>query len=147
MITGTQNQRLRPTGPLPYNYYISNILSPIINLLFPDISKNPKAKKFIVMNLTTNFLGLGNAATPFGIKAMTKLQEINKNKNECSKSMSMFLILNSMCLQLVPTTIISIRASMGSKNPAEILCLVWLVSLITIFFAVILTKIFEQIWR
>lgn len=127
--------------------YIAKLLNPIINFLFPDIPKNHPAKKSIVMNLTANFLGLGNAATPFGIKAMTELQQLNKNKKECTKSMSMFIILNSVCLQLIPTTIISIRSSMGAKNPTDIIHVVWIVSLITTFFAIILTKIFEKIWR
>ncbi len=126
---------------------ISNFLNPIINFLFPDIPKNHVAKKSIIMNLTANFLGLGNAATPFGIKAMKELQEINTNKNECSKSMSMFLILNGVCLQLIPTTIISIRASMGANNPTDIIYVIWIVSFITILFTVILTKIFEKLWR
>ena len=126
--------------------YITEFLEPIISFLFPNIPKNHKAKKSIVMNLTANFLGLGNAATPFGIKAIKELQEINENKKQCSSSMSMFLILNSVCLQLIPSTMISIRASMGAKNPSDIICVVWVVSTIMIIIAIILTKIFEKLW-
>ena len=90
--------------------YLARVLEPVISFLFPKLPKENKARNCIVMNLTANFLGLGNAATPFGIKAMKELQEINTNKNECSYSMSMFLILNSIGLQLIPSTIISIRA-------------------------------------
>lgn len=127
--------------------YIGKFLEPIINFLFPDIPKNHVAKKSIIMNLTANFLGLGNAATPLGIKAIKELQTLNNNKKECTKSMSMFLILNSVCLQLIPSTIISIRASMGAKNPSEIVYVIWIVSLINIALAIVITKIFEKLWR
>ena len=127
--------------------YVSKLLEPIIRLLFPDIPKNHVAKKSIIMNLTANFLGLGNAATPLGIKAIKELQSLNNNKKECTKNMSMFLILNSVCLQLIPSTIISIRASMGAKNPSEIMYVVWIVSSINILLAILITKLFEKLWR
>ena len=127
--------------------YVSKLLEPIISLLFPDIPKNHVAKKSIIMNLTANFLGLGNAATPLGIKAIKELQSLNNNKKECTKNMSMFLILNSVCLQLIPSTIISIRASMGAKNPSEIMYVVWIVSSINILLAILITKLFEKLWR
>lgn len=127
--------------------YLARILEPVISFLFPKLPKENKARKCIVMNLTANFLGLGNAATPFGIKAMKELQEINTSKNECSSSMSMFLILNSIGLQLIPSTVISIRASMGAKNPSDIVYVVWVVSLIALVLAIVLTKLMNKLWR
>lgn len=127
--------------------YISKILEPVINYLFPNIPKNHVAKKSIIMNLTANFLGLGNAATPLGIKAIRELHNLNNKKEECSDNMSMFLILNSVCLQLIPSTIISIRASMGAKNPSEVVYVIWIVSTINIILAIVITKIFKKLWR
>lgn len=127
--------------------YLARVLEPVISFLFPKLPKENKARKCIVMNLVANFLGLGNAATPFGIKAMKELQEINKNKDECSYSMAMFLILNSIGLQLIPSTVISIRASMGAKNPADILYIVWIVSLVALVLSIILTKLMNKLWR
>ena len=127
--------------------YLAKILEPVISFLFPKLPKENKARKSIVMNLTANFLGLGNAATPFGIKAMKYLQEINTNKNECSSSMATFLILNSIGLQLIPSTVISIRSSMGAENPSDILYVVWIVSLATLILSIVLTKLFNKLWR
>ncbi|MBP5426720.1 MAG: nucleoside recognition protein [Clostridiales bacterium] len=126
---------------------LSRMLEPVINFLFPSIPKDHNARKSIVMNLTANFLGLGNAATPFGIKAMKELQDINTNKNECSYAMSMFLILNSVGFQLIPSTMISIRSSMGAKNPSDIVYVVWIVSIVAVFFAVVLTRLMNKLWR
>lgn len=102
--------------------FIAKILSPPMRLLFPGLEKRSKgAMGSIIMNISTNMMGLSNAATPFGIKAMEELQRINPDKDRASDYMVTFLIINSACIQLLPTTVISIRAGFKSQNPAEII--------------------------
>jgi spore maturation protein A len=93
-----------------------------MRLLFPGLEKKSRrAMGSIIMNISTNMMGLSNAATPFGIKAMEELQRINPDKDRASDYMVTFLIINSACIQLLPTTVISIRAGFKSQNPAEII--------------------------
>ena len=120
---------------------IVRILNPIIKKLFPEINKNEKIKKEISMNIVANILGLGNAATPLGIKAMTSMQEINKKKDTLSNSMMIFIVLNTASLQIIPTTVIAIRTSLNSNNPTSIVAPVWGASICSIIIAVIVTKI------
>lgn len=100
---------------------IANLLRPILKILFKDAAKDDKAMGPIVMNLTANMMGLSNAATPFGIKAMEEMQRMNTDKKRASDDMVLFLVLNAACIQLLPTTVISIRAACNSKNPAVII--------------------------
>lgn len=98
----------------------SRAVAPLFSRLFPDIPKNHPASGSILMNLSANMLGLDNAATPFGLKAMQELQEINLRKEEASNPMIMFLILNASGLTLIPVTIMVYRAQLGAANPADI---------------------------
>ena len=91
---------------------ITKCLSPIMKFLFPDIKKENKAYNEISMNIVANLLGLGNAATPLGLKAIKSLQEENKNKEELSNSMIMFTVINTMSIQIIPTTVSAIRSSL-----------------------------------
>ena len=100
---------------------LAKILRPILKVLFKDAAKDEKALGAIVMNLTANMMGLSNAATPFGIKAMEEMDRINKKSSIASNDMALFLVMNAACIQLVPTTIISIRAAAGSQNPGIII--------------------------
>lgn len=120
---------------------INIILNPVINKLFPEIKNNNKIKKEISMNILANILGLGNAATPLGIKAMKSLQEENKNKNKLSNSMMMFIVINTASLQIIPTTIIAIRNSFNSNNPTNIIVPVWCSSICALLTAIIITKL------
>ena len=124
---------------------IVKMLNPIIKILFPEIKNNGKIKKEISMNIVANILGLGNAATPLGIKAMNSMQEINKEKNKLSNSMMMFIVINTASLQLIPTTVIAIRTSLNSNNPTSIVVPVWGATICSIIIAVIFTKIL--IWK
>ena len=99
---------------------IAKVLTPIMKLIFKDAVKNDKALGAMVMNITSNMLGLSNAATPFGIKAMEELEKDNKNKGVATNDMALFLVLNTAAIQLIPTSVISIRAACGSANPAII---------------------------
>ena len=100
---------------------IAKVLTPIMKLIFKDAVKNDKALGAMVMNITSNMLGLSNAATPFGIKAMEELEKDNKNKGVATNDMALFLVMNAACIQLVPSTIISIRAACNSQNPGAII--------------------------
>lgn len=98
----------------------SKLISPLLSKLFPEIPKNHESLSLISSNIIANMFGLGNAATPFGLKAMKSLQELNKNKDIVSRSMITFLVLNTSGMTIVPTTIISLRILYGSKDPTEI---------------------------
>ena len=100
---------------------VSNKLSPFLRIIFPEIPKDHPALGYISSNIMANVFGLGNAATPFGLKAMESLQELNPNKKEASRSMITFLVLNTSGLTLIPTTIISMRMLYGSTNPTEVI--------------------------
>ena len=100
---------------------IAKLLKPLLRFLFKDAAKDEKALGAIVMNLTANIMGLSNAATPFGIKAMEEMDRLNKKSNIASNDMALFLVMNASCIQLLPTTIISIRAAAGSQNAGIII--------------------------
>lgn len=91
---------------------ITKVLKPIMKFLFPDIKENDKVHQEISMNIVANIMGLGNAATPLGLKAMTSLQKLNNKKDTLSNSMAMFIVLNTASLQIIPTTVIAIRTSL-----------------------------------
>lgn len=100
---------------------IAKVLKPILRLIFKKEGRNEEALGAIVMNITANMMGLSNAATPFGIKAMENMQKLNNNKDTSTNDMALFLVLNGACIQFIPTTVISIRAASGSNSPAEII--------------------------
>lgn len=92
--------------------FLKKLISPIMIRLFPDVKKEDKAYEEISMNIVANVMGLGNAATPLGLKAMKSLQEKNQNKDTLSDSMFMFIVVNTASLQVIPTTVIAIRSSL-----------------------------------
>lgn len=98
----------------------STLLNPILTKLFPEIPKNHESLSLMTSNIVANLFGLGNAATPLGLKAMKSLQELNSNKQIASRSMITFLVINTSGMTLVPTTIISLRVLYNSTNPTEI---------------------------
>ena len=121
---------------------IGNILKPFIEKLFKDESE--KAKELITVNVVSNMLGLGNAATPVGIKAM---EELNKSENgkRVSYGMNIFILLNTLSIQIIPTMIISIRASLGSQSAGKIIIPVWIVSILTLIIIMFIgLKIFKK---
>ncbi|NMA02107.1 MAG: spore maturation protein [Clostridia bacterium] len=99
---------------------LAKIIKPFTKFLFPSIPENHPAMGSILLNLSANLLGLGNAATPFGLKAMQELQALNNGSDEASDAMVTFLALNTSCMTLVPATIIGVRVAAGSLNPTEI---------------------------
>ncbi len=99
---------------------VARLLRPVMCRLFPSVPPNHPAMGAIILNLSANMLGLGNAATPFGMKAMQELQELNRGSDTASAAMCTFLALNTSCITLIPATIIGVRVSFSSANPTEI---------------------------
>lgn len=125
--------------------YIARLLRPLLEFIFPEVPKRHRAMGTIVMNLVANMLGLGNAATPLGLKAMVELQKLNPKKDTATDAMSMFLVLNTSFVQLIPATVIAIRSAQGSKNPAEIIGTVWVASICATIAGVFMAKFFSII--
>lgn len=126
---------------------IGRAVRPVMLFLFPGIPKDHPALGAIVMNLVANFLGLGNAATPLGIKAMNELQTLNKEKKTATDSMCMFLVLNTAAIQLIPANIIALRSAEGSKKPAEIMICIWIASICATIMGVIAAKLLSKVWE
>ena len=122
---------------------VSKFIYPFLHVLFPDIPKNHEAFGFISSNIIANMFGLGNAATPFGLKAMEALQSLNKNKEEARASMITFLVINTCGLCIIPTTIISLRMLYGSSDPSSIAIPCFLISLLSLIFGLII----DRVWR
>ena len=120
---------------------LMKLLNPIINLLFPEIKQNKQIKKEISMNMIANILGLGNAATPLGLKAMKSMQKENLKKDTLSNSMLMFIVINTASIQIIPTTVIALRNSLGSKDPTQIVFPVWIATICAAIGGIIATKI------
>ncbi|MCY9664756.1 nucleoside recognition protein [Paenibacillus alginolyticus] len=99
---------------------LARLLQPAVRFLFPSVPKNHPAIGYIMSNMSANILGLGNAATPMGIKAMQELQKLNPDKDTASTAMCTLLALNTSSITLIPTTLIAIRMNYNSVNPAEI---------------------------
>lgn len=119
----------------------TKLLEPVINFLFPELKTNDKIKREISMNVVANILGLGNAATPLGLKAMQSMQEENPKKGTVTDSMMTFIVLNTASIQLIPTTVIAIRNSLGSSNPTAIVLPVWIATISAAVAGMIMTKI------
>lgn len=125
---------------------ISRVVRPVMGFLFPGIPRDHPAGGAIIMNLVANFLGLGNAATPLGLKAMSELQKLNSNKDVATNEMSMFLVLNTACLQFIPATVIALRAAAGSKSPTEVIGTIWVATICATTSGVIAAKIFSPLF-
>ena len=115
-------------------------ISKVIKIIFRDIENDSKESEFISLNILSNLLGLGNAATPMGIKAMDAMDEKNKNKNYMTKDMMMFILINTASIQIIPTTVIAIRQSLNSQNPASIIIPIWISTIIGTIVGILSTK-------
>lgn len=120
---------------------LTKFLKPIICFIFPEIKSDKKISKEISMNMVANILGLGNAATPLGLKAMESMQKQNSDKTTLSNSMAMFILVNTASLQIIPTTVISIRSSLGSSDPTKIILAVWVATIAAFFTAILAGKL------
>lgn len=122
-------------------------LSPLLKRLFKGISQKGEAMQFIVLNITANLLGLGNASTPFGIAAVRALEKEEKTGDDASDNMILFVVLNTASLQLIPTTAAALRLQHGSSAPMEILPAVWAVSAANVILTVTGAKIMGKLWK
>lgn len=122
---------------------LAQALSPVIDRLFPEYRQEPEIKGKICMNISANFLGLGNAATPLGLAAMQSMAEKNGGDTP-TKGMILFVVLNTASLQLLPVNMAAMRSSCGSAAPFGILPQIWITSLASLLVAVIFCKICEH---
>lgn len=124
---------------------LAKISSPLLSVLFPSIPKNSTVTGNIVMNISANLLGLDNAATPIGLKAMQGLQELNKNKSEASDAMIMFISLNASGLTIIPTSIMAYRMIAGSANPSDVFIPILIATTMSTLTAVVAVGIRQKI--
>ena len=123
---------------------LTKFLKPLISFLFPDLKKDKKISEQVSMNIVANILGLGNASTPIGLKAISSMQEKNNDKTTLNNSMAMFILINTASLQIIPTTVIAIRSSLGSNNPSKIILAVWVATIAAFFTAITAGKILSK---
>lgn len=124
--------------------FIAKLIKPVTKRLFNEIPPEDPAIGNIAMNFSANALGLTNAATPIGIKAMQELQEHNTDKKTASNAMCMLLAINTAGFQLIPATVIAVLVGVGYKNPTEIIAPTLIVTSFTFACAIILAKIFQK---
>ena len=126
---------------------IVRVLRPLARLLYPKIPQNHPAMHAILMNMSANVLGMGSAATPFGLKAMQELQELNDDPDTATDEMCTFLAVNTSSLTLVPTTVVALRAATGSMNPTEIIGTTIIATLCSTTVAITLDRIGRYFFR
>ena len=124
---------------------LARLLSPVFTKLFPDIPKGHPVTGSIFMNIAANMLGLDNAATPLGLKAMEQMQELNTKKDTASNPMIMFLVLNTSGLTLIPVSIMVYRAQMGAAQPTDIFIPILLATFFSTLVGIIVTSLFQHI--
>jgi len=124
---------------------LARIVSPFFNKLFPEVPKNHPVHGSMLMNITANMLGLDNAATPLGLKAMNELQELNKDKDVASNSQIMFMILNASGLTVIPITIIIYRAQLGAMNPSDVFIPILISTFASVTTGIIVVSIIQKI--
>ena len=122
---------------------ISALIQPVMKMLFRGIPSKSAAMGAMIMNITSNMMGLGNAATPMGLKAMQELQKLNPRKETATNAMCLFLVVNAAPIQLLPATVLSLRASVGSANPGIIILPAIISSFAAVSVGVITCKLLE----
>lgn len=124
---------------------LSRAVGPLFSKLFPEIPKDHPASGSIMMNIAANMLGLDNAATPLGLKAMTQLQELNQNKETASNAMIMFLVLNASGLTIIPISIMVYRTQLGAQNPSDVFIPILLATFVSTLTGIIAVSIWQRI--
>ncbi len=124
---------------------LAKLFKPIVRPLFPDVPANHPAMGYILSNMIANMFGLGNAATPLGLKAMEQLQTLNNTKDAASRSMVTFLAINTASVTILPTTVIAIRLNYNSASPAEIVVPTLLTTIVSAIGALLIDRYFY--WR
>lgn len=123
---------------------LCKILSPLLKLLFKNVEKDSKALKYISMNVSANLLGIGNAATPFGIQAVKELKRLNHDSDTASDDMVVFVVMNTASIQLIPTMVAALRQNYGSAHPFSILPCVWISSACALTTGLFIAKFFKS---
>ena len=124
---------------------LSRLLRPVLSALFPQVSGDRGVMDSISANVSANLLGLGNAATPLGIEAVRRMER--KTPGTASDAMCMLVVCNTASIQLIPTTVASVRAAAGSSSPFDILPAVWLASALSVGVGIAACKLLARIWR
>lgn len=124
-----------------------NFLTPLLSFLFPEVPKRHESLSYIASNLIATLFGLGNAATPFGLKAMESLQTLNKKKDTASRSMITFLVLNTSSITIIPTTLISLRVMHKSCNPTDIIPAIIIATFISAIIALLIDHLISNMKR
>ena len=125
----------------------SKFVSKVLKYIFPEIPSNHPSLSYISSNIVANMFGLGNAATPFGLKAMSSLQELNKDKKTASRSMITFLVLNTSGVTIIPTTVISLRMMYKSVNPTSILLPCILITFLSTLGGLVMDRILYKLYK
>lgn len=125
---------------------LKNLFLPVLRLLFPGSKNNAAAMEAVSANVAANLLGLGNAATPLGIKAALEMARGARN-GVATDDLCMLVVLNSASIQLIPATVAAVRAAAGAQNPFDILPAVWLASGVSVLTGVLAAKIMARLWR
>ena len=126
---------------------LKKLIRPLNNFIFSKLDKNSVGYENITMNMATNMLGLGNAATPLGLKAVEELEKINQSPDKLSDEEIMFIAINTASLEIMPTSIITIRSSLGSTSPGSNILGVWFSSIIAFISIILVTKIYLKLRR
>ena len=124
---------------------LASLIRPVMKLIFNEIPEKSGAMGAMIMNITSNMLGLGNAATPMGLKAMDELQKLNSKKATATNAMCLFLVINAAPITFIPSTVIALRASCGSTNPGIIIVPAILTSAVSVVTGIICCKVMEHI--
>ncbi len=122
----------------------AKLLRPVTKVVFPKLKSESAALNAIVLNMVANLFGMGNAATPLGIAAMKELDKENCYRGTASNEMCMFVVINTASIQLIPSTVISLRQMFGSENPSGIVVPVWICSICAVIMGVLAAKVFER---
>lgn len=125
---------------------LSKALSPVIRRLFPEYAGEKAVRERISANLAANMLGTGNAATPLGLEAMDAMQRISGGTAP-TKGMILFVVMNTAAFQLIPSSVVTLRASYGCENPYDLMPHIWLVSLGSLAVCILACKILERLWK
>lgn len=126
---------------------LAKLLTPILKFLFPEIPKDSPCFSYISINIIMNMLGVGNAATPFGLKAMQEMQKINDKKDIASRSMITFIVMNTAAVTIIPTTIISLRVLNKSINPMSIVPYIIITSTLSCIIGLTLDRLYYLVVR
>lgn len=125
--------------------FLAKLARPVMKRVFPDVPHDHPAMGAMLMNMAANALGLGNAATPLGLKAMKELQKLNKFKDQASNSMATFLAINTSDVTIIPITVIGIRSRLGSADPTEIIGTTILATMCSTIAAIISAKLLQNL--